>query len=87
MWAGIGIGPEEMQATAASRPHDHPAELSEGQGLCLSKEKSVLFPNEKLHSASCKTACKITSLRQWLVIVIALDVAIPLFGRIKRKKT
>lgn len=87
VWAGIGLGPEEMKATAASRPQNHPAELSEGQCLWFSKEKSVLFPNAKLYSASCKTACKIMSLRPWLVIVIALDIAIPLFGRIKRRKT
>lgn len=37
--------------------------------------------------ASYKTACKVRTLRQWLVGVIALERAIPGFERIERKKT
>lgn len=51
VWAGIGIGPEEMKATAASRPQNHPSELSEGQcygfprkRLCCSQLRSYTLP-------------------------------------------
>ena len=49
----------------------------------------VWCPSVKPHRSLplVKLLAKIVSLRQWLVVAIALDIAIPCFGRIERKKT
>lgn len=76
--------PGRIQALNSPRSSLRRAELAAfGAEFCgvLPKCKAAPF------IATCKIACKIVSLRQWLVVAIALDIAIPCFGRIERKKS
>lgn len=50
VWAGLGLGPEEMKATAASRPCVS-QQLSLEGGAHSFPRKTLLLPNIKLHCA------------------------------------